>query len=475
MNNAPFTVSDIRSLFGQDAHVPDYFASVGVSTDSRTVQPGNIFVALRGERFDAHENMGDAILKGAVCMLFERRWLEEWEKRFSTEYPSFPHVVVENSLHALGVLAAYHRNRYRIPVVAVAGAAGKTSTKDLTAHVLAQRFRTLRTEANYNNQVGTPHTLLGITKFYQAAVIEIGTNEPGEIELLSAMTHPTHGIITNIGKEHLEKLIDLDGVEREETALFQQLEQQGGVALVNMDDERLAKYAGENRLNTTLISFSAQHSNADVYADIQFDSALHPVMDIRYKGQSCHAHLQTVGYASALNALCAAAIAYSVGLSSAEIQQGLESYLPPPAHGYARMLAEAIGGYTVLNDCYNANPESMYIALKTLAAFPTTGRRLALLGDMRELGDATQAEHRSLLEYASAQVDELWIVGNAMKEAYQTSTNLPNTVHCVQKSEAAEAVAVVLKPGDVLLVKASRGIALESVIQELREEVEKHA
>jgi len=229
-NTATFTQPDLVTMFGPAAaSLPTDLTITGISTDTRTLVPGNAFIALRGERFDGHDKIEEALQKGARLILTED---------ISRVPPRATALACGSTLHALGTFAWFHRRRFSIPVVAIAGAAGKTSTKDVVAHVLASTMSVLKTEANYNNQVGTPLTLLQLTHEHGAAVIEIGTNEPGEIEILCAMVQPTHGLITNIGKEHLEKLVDLDGVEKEETALFDYLRDHHGVALVNVDDDR---------------------------------------------------------------------------------------------------------------------------------------------------------------------------------------------------------------------------------------------
>lgn len=463
-NHAYFTAIDLKTIFNENAFVPDYLATVGVSTDTRTLEPGNIFVALQGERFDGHNNINDAIIKGAVCIVFEKRWLETWHSTLGIEYPSFPRIVVDNTLHALGKLAHYHRKRFLIPVVAIAGAAGKTSTKELTKHLLSQQFNTLYTAANYNNQVGTPLTLLQLHKKHQAAVIEIGTNEPGEIEILSEMTLPTHGVITNIGKEHLEKLINLDGVEKEETSLFRTLNKIDSTAIINLDDERLKKYVSTQHRCTT---FSLQQS-ADVSASVSFTNALHPVLTIQYANSKHTVTCNTIGYAAALNSICSAAVALSVGLTIETVCKGLESYTSPEVHGYARMVVEHINGLTVLNDCYNANPESMNIALQTLAAYPTKGKRVALLGDMRELGEASESEHLQLLEHAVTQTDIQIVVGEYFQQAANSLNSMSTIYTCSTHKEAADIVMKLVSPDDIILVKGSRGLALEKVLELLK-------
>ncbi|HYF03659.1 MAG TPA: UDP-N-acetylmuramoyl-tripeptide--D-alanyl-D-alanine ligase, partial [Patescibacteria group bacterium] len=339
-NSAQFTFQELQQIF-PDAEFKNFKGGetiTGISTDTRTLEQGNLFISLKGENFDGHSKINDAISRGAVAVLVQADIFKEFSAELSTNSPAYPHIIVENSLKALGSLGNFHRKRFNFPVVAIAGAAGKTSTKDITAHVLSQKFNVFKTQANYNNQIGVPLTILQLTSEHSAAVIEIGTNEPGEIGILSNILEPTHGLITNIGKEHLEKLIDLDGVEREETALFQNLNTRGCGSFVNFDDPRLKKYAA---LSLKSITFGIDR-NADVHAEITLNEFTQPEMAVTYKGRTIHAQLQTLGYFSGLNALCAAAIAFELGLADAEIIKGLESYAPDAHSVYGRMRLEKV-------------------------------------------------------------------------------------------------------------------------------------
>ncbi len=463
-NTAPFSRADLLHALGSAAdHLPPAIAGVGVSTDTRTIEPGNIFVALVGETFDGHDHVNEAFAKGAALAIVQSAHAAH------TAHPADAStdrtIVVEDTLHALGSLAWYHRRRFDIPVVAIGGASGKTSTKELTAHVLGGRYRTLRTQANYNNQVGTPLTLLCLTNEHEAAVIEIGTNEPGEIEILAAMVQPTHGVITTIGPEHLEKLIDLDGVEKEETALFDYLHDHGGVMLVNVDDDRLRTYDHGGRMAGRVITFGLDHP-ADLRPTVSFDDNLHPTIHLVKDALTFRAPMQTVGLASALNAAAAIAVGWSLSLTAEELKQGLESFHPPAAHGYARMVVEPTPVATVLNDTYNANPQSMLIALQTLARYPAT-RRLAVLGDMRELGSAAASEHDTLLAEAVTYADLVIVMGDECVAAAQRM-NHPHVLTCSTHRMCAELIGENSCDGCVVLVKGSRGMRMEQVIHELR-------
>ncbi|MBS1561997.1 MAG: UDP-N-acetylmuramoyl-tripeptide--D-alanyl-D-alanine ligase [Bacteroidetes bacterium] len=464
INSAPFTASDLREIAGDAAsHLPSDLSTVGVSTDSRTLVPGNVFVALQGERFDGHDHVQKAIDGGASLCVVSNAF-------FNASDPLLrEHLLPTSSpLQMLGSFAWYHRRRFHIPVVAIAGAAGKTSTKELTAHLLSQAMHVLKTQANYNNQVGTPLTLLQLTAEHECAVIEIGTNEPGEIEVLCAMVQPTHGLITNIGKEHLEKLIDLDGVEKEETALFDYLHDHDGLAFVNMDDERLHAYAvpGASRLALRRVITFALDTPADIHPQVAYDAELHPTMHMMHGEFTFRAPMHTHGIAGARNAVSAIAIAWSLHLTADEVRAGLTSYQPPVAHGYARMSVERIGSLIVLNDCYNANPESMHLALATLQRYPAD-RRFAVLGDMRELGATAFDEHMAVLTEAIEVSDLVVAIGDEFRRAVEAIDS--EHVFWVNTHEGcAEIVQENAGIDTVVLVKGSRGMTMERVIEHLR-------
>ena len=443
------------TLFGHAAEpLPSDFSIVGISTDTRTLVPGNAFVALRGERFDGHDKIDEAVRKGARLILAED---------LSRVPPSTAAIVCASTLLALGTFAWFHRRSFSLPVVAIAGAAGKTSTKDVVAHVLSSAMSVLKTEANYNNQVGTPLTLLQLTDGHQAAVIEIGTNEPGEIELLSAMVQPTHGLITNIGKEHLEKLIDLDGVEKEETALFDFLRDHHGVALVNVDDERLAKYVPTF---TRAITFGVE-SGGEIHPTIAFDDEVRPSLHIVHGSYTLRAQLRTHGLASAYNATCALAVAWALHVPAANVQHALSTYEPPTSHGYGRMRVQRLSGMTVLNDCYNANPESMVMALRTLQKFPA-GKSIAVLGDMRELGSAAEEEHMRILNDAHLYADVVIVMGDEFRRALER-LDLPHVIFVASNAACRDHIREVCADNSVVLIKGSRGMAMEQVIDLLSE------
>ncbi len=455
-NTTIFTREELYALFGKE-HCHQLPAQcTSVTTDTRFLRSGALFIALAGERFDGHDHILTALDKGvsAIILLREKAPL----------YSHIPHIAVEDTLFALGELARFHRHKFSIPVIAVAGAAGKTSTKELIAHCCASQAITLKTESNYNNRVGVPLTLLQLQAHHQAAVIEIGTNEPGEIERLAHIVSPTVGVITNIGKEHLEKLRDLDGVEQEETALFRFLDNSKGIPVINIDDERLARYA---MLDNSL-TFSTR-GDADVATTYTFDSELHPQLSVYFCGSIHQCRLNTIGLTAVLNATAAIAACLAAGMELDSVLKALAEYAPAETHGYARMVVQKIHGITFLNDCYNANPESMALALQTLHDYPTHGKKIAVLADMRELGDATDIEHQVLINNAITKAHHLIVIGEyCIKAALSIQSDTISIA--ASHEQCAQQLLALCKADDIVLIKGSRGMKMEKVIELFKKE-----
>lgn len=460
-NNVKFSSEEIFAIFGmgQCRNIKPGERFSGISIDSREISAGNIFVALRGERMDGHTKVHAAIENGAAMAVVSAEWLEE-----NDDALGLPLLVVKDTQTALAKFGRFHRDRFSIPVLAVGGSNGKTTTKEMISHLVSQKFRIVKTHENFNNQLGLPLMLFLIDETTEMAIIEIGTNEPGEIAILAQTLNPTHGILTNIGKEHLEKLIDLDGVEAEETSLFAHLIKHGGTRIVNLDDERLSKYT---QLGGSHITFGVAEG-ANVRAAIEFDSEIHPLLSFNVAGEEFKVEMRTQGYTTALNAIAAAAAAHSLGLGANEIKAGLESFRQDSSHGYGRMVVLPLGECTLINDCYNANPNSMNAAFFTLKEIYASGRRYAALGDMRELGASSLDEHVDVITKAIASSDEVFLTGEEMQRALGMIKSAKNVRHFGSKDEMAAHIANVLGRGDVLLVKGSRGMKMEELISAVR-------
>ncbi len=434
---------------------------VGISIDSRRTRPGELFVALRGEQFDGHAFLNDAAAKGAVAALVER--VPEEGKLHD-----FPVVVVEDTVHALGHLARRHRKKFTLPVLAIAGSNGKTTTKELVTSVLRKRYSVLGTKGNLNNQIGVPLTLFRLQRRHDIAVIEIGTNHPGEIEYLCGILEPTHGLVTNIGSEHLEFFGTLDGVAWEEGALFDNLAgQPGATAFVNADDARVVV---RSKRVAKKVAFGFRARRRDVRGS-----------NLRLNEQGCPAfrflggrlkspvpvELSMPGRHNAINALAAAAVGLAFRVPSGEIRSALETSRPVGR----RMEVIEAGGVTVLNDTYNANPDSMRAALETLARSVVPGKRIAVLADMRELGAAGVREHACIgEEITRLGIDYVLTYGDLARHIRDTA-RARFTAHYERKNVLAEYLVELVEPDDAVLVKGSRSMQMEDIVTFLVEQL----
>lgn len=461
-NKAEFDYIDLLQLFGADSlrNVDESVQIRGICVDSREIGGGEAFLALKGEKIDGHAKVAHAFERGASCAFVEKEKFESDD----TLPKDKPLVLVNDSEKALGKLGAFHRRRFNIPVFAVAGSNGKTTTKDMIAHVLSQKFNTVKTSENFNNQLGTPLTLLTIEKEREVAVVEIGTNSPGEIAMLSEMVAPTCGIITNIGEEHLEELVDLDGVEVEETFLFGYLYKNGGTAFVNMDDPRLAKYA---RVARSKVCYGTSEKAA-VRAAYNLDKELRPKIDFDCQGENFSVKMRARGIIFAKNAIAAAAAGLHFRIEPERIAAALESYEPDSGKSYGRAVVENLGDVVVLNDCYNANPPSMRLAFETLKSL-TAKRKIAVLGDMLELGGKSAESHLEILKIALEVADEVLLKGDEFAKALANVKNNMRARAFDSDEELEAALFGAIKAGDAALAKGSRGMKMERFVLALRE------
>ncbi|MFN7141562.1 MAG: UDP-N-acetylmuramoyl-tripeptide--D-alanyl-D-alanine ligase, partial [Limisphaerales bacterium] len=344
-----------------------------VCTDSRIVQPGDLFVALAGERFDAHDFLKDVAAKGATAIVAERT-------KILSDLSGPALILVERTRQALGEIASRYRGDFKIPFVAVGGSNGKTSTKDLIGSVLNHKFPSVASEASFNNDIGVPLTLLKIEQKHKAAVLEVGTNHPGELAPLLRIVRPRYSVVTSIGREHLEFFSDMDGVIKEEGTLAELLPVNGKL-FINAESEWIYPILKRCRVPVVKVGWS---DKCDFSArNIRMgETGLSFNVGAPRKEFAGEYNLQLLGRHQVLNALLAIAVGVELGLSRAEIQKGLFECKPAKM----RMQLWSVAGIRVLDDAYNANADSMLAALQTLAELPTDGRRIAVLGDMAELG-----------------------------------------------------------------------------------------
>jgi UDP-N-acetylmuramoyl-tripeptide--D-alanyl-D-alanine ligase len=453
-NKAHFSFEDLYIIFGKYAlhNVTNNTEVVGISIDTRTIKKGNAFFAIKGENSDGHQRVLEAFKKGASLAFVTNNWYQ----LNSESVKDFPVITVRNSYWGLGELANYHRNRFNCQVVAVAGSNGKTTTKELIACVLSKKNKVLKTYKNYNNQLGVPLMLFQLDETYDAAVIEIATNSFGEIAALSKTVEPNHAIITNINKEHLEQLIDLDGVEIEETNLFAYAKKQDIFAYLNLDDERLKKY--KSTLEKVLTyGFTKE---AYIRARVEYDENLYPSIKIKFKDESVEIKSNVIGYPGAINSLAAACVGFSMDITPQEIKNGIESYIPDDSAGYGRLSVINIDGIKIINDTYNANPGSVSEMIKLLNSFADNISKHIVLGDMLELGVQSLQEHKEIIEKAEIITKNIYTFGNDFKK-------INENYNFSDKESLTDSLKNNIKSGDVVLVKGSRGMKMEEVVSKL--------
>jgi UDP-N-acetylmuramoyl-tripeptide--D-alanyl-D-alanine ligase len=429
-----------------------------VCTDSRGLERGDLFVCLRGANFDGHRFAGEAVRRGAAAVLGEGEALAPLAL-------ACPRVLVADSRRALGLLAAAHRRRFAIPVVAVAGSNGKTTTKDLVATLLRQRFRTVASPASFNNDIGLPLTLLDLESGCQAAVVEVGSNHPGELAPLLAIAQPTHGILTRLGREHLEFFGDLDGVVREEGALAECLPA-SGVLILAGDGPGSREVRSRTRARVVQAGGHATDDWQLLEARVDLAGTRFTVRSPRPELDGGY-RMPLLGRHQAENALLALALGAELGLDRPELAAGLAAAVP----ARRRLELAQAAGVVVLDDSYNANPDSMLAALATLRALPSPGRKLAVLGDMGELGTHAAAAHEEIgAAAAQSGLDGLFAVGRwaGRLVAGARAGGLSGCESFATAAEAAVEVARRVRPGDLVLVKASRATGLEVVADGLR-------
>ena len=443
---------------GEQVNGSPAVAFIRVCTDSRQTQAGDVFFALTGGRFDGHDFLDEVARKGAVAVVVERN-------RKPAKLPGCAVILVDNTRMALGRLAAAYRKDFALPLVAVGGSNGKTTTKELIASVLSQKLATLWSEASFNNDIGVPLSLLRLEKTHQAAVLEVGTNHLGELAPLVRMIQPALGVLTNIGREHLEFFGSITGVAEEEGWLAELLPADGRL-FINGDDEWAARIAA--RASATVVRVGLSEGNNYRARSVRLSrQGMTFRVDAPVAELGGEYRINLLGRHQVVNALFALAVGAELGLGRSEIQLGLAECKPPKM----RMQPWEFNGVQMLDDAYNANVDSMLVALQTLREFPCKGRRVAVLGDMAELGAHSESAHAEIgRSAAELGVGQLFAVGKLAPVMAQAAraAGLNRVLEFADIETAAAAVKSFVKSGDVLLLKASRAAGLEQMADLLR-------
>ena len=437
-------------------NIPADTEAEGVVIDSRQVGMNYIFVAIKGERVDGHDFVREVFEKDALAMIAERE--------LDTDRP---YILVESSLEALKKLAAYYREGLDTKIVGITGSVGKTSTKEFISSVLGQKYKVLKTEGNFNNEIGVPLTLFKIRDFHEVAVIEMGISDFGEMHRLSYMVRPDICVMTNIGLCHLENLGSRDGILKAKSEIFD-FASRDAVAVLNMDDDKL--YSVKEVKNRKPVYYG-MNRNADVYAESVEANGIYgtkAVIFLKKEDKKIEVKIPLPGKHMVYNAMAAATVGEILGLGAEEIRQGIENI-------------QSVGGrlhiietekYTIIDDCYNANPVSVRSSLDVLNN--AEERKVAILGDMFELGADEKKLHYQLGEYfKEKQIDMAVLAGELSENTYQgirDSGAATQVYYYKTLEDLLEYLDIMVQEKDVILVKASHSMHFEKIVEKLRNE-----
>ncbi len=422
------------------------------STDSRTIQPGDLFFAVKGERLDGHDFVEQAFSKGAVAAVVRKDQLGKY-------LVNTPLLQVDDTLVALQTLAAAVRRLWGKPLIGVTGSTGKTTTKEAIAHVLSSRFRMLKSEGNFNNHFGLPLMLLRLEPEHNAAVIEMGMSHAGEIAALAKIAHPEIGVVTNVAPVHLEFFKSIGEIARAKYELVESLPA-GGIAVLNADDEYVSQFGRDFHGKVVLYGL---RSSADVRAENgKHHGAEGSTFDVVVGGCREQASLPLVGEHNIYNALAAIAVGLDRGLTLSEAAGALATLAPADKRGEVVKL----GNITIINDCYNSNPKALDAMVDALAAMPAK-RRIVVAGEMLELGAAGEEMHRSSGRHMAEKKIDILVGVRGLAQSMVGSARQAGmrAEFFATPQEAGEWLAHETREGDVVLLKASRGVKLEQALE----------
>jgi len=439
------------------------FKIKGVSIDSRKVEPKNLFVAIKGERFDGHYFVKDALDKGATCVILAEKKFSEKERHIFSSALEKRAVLVENTRTALQDIAKWYRDKFKLKVVGITGTNGKTTTKEMIAEILSKKYKVLRSEKSFNNQIGVPLTLLKLTPATEVLVLELGMNQPGEIGILTRMVKPDIGLITNIGPAHLEFMGSLENIARAKFELLENMDEKG-ITILNADDPYLFERAKkeEKKVYTFGLERKADFIAEKIMQNGNgfFSFSVNSSVPIK---------LKLLGKHNLYNALAAFSAGSILGVEKEEIKEALENYTPFEL----RMELVEIDGIKIINDAYNANPFSMEKALETLWGIKTEGRKITVLGDMLELGEKSFEFHKKIGEKVKEyNIDYLFTFGELSRAiaqgALEKGLDKKDVFSFQDKKRLMENLLEIIKPGDLILFKGSRKMGLEEIVNDLK-------
>ncbi|MBU4377084.1 MAG: UDP-N-acetylmuramoyl-tripeptide--D-alanyl-D-alanine ligase [Candidatus Omnitrophica bacterium] len=454
-----FTVNEIiKATGGRCLNHPAIKEVTGVSTDSRTVKSGAIFIAIPGERYDGHDFIAKALAEGASGVIIASKKINYAKKRFGFDFRSADNrifVAVDDTVTALGDLARLHRERFDIPVVAITGSNGKTTAKEMIYTALKTKWRPLKNSGTENNLIGVPHTLLKLQDTYDSLVVELGMSRIGEIKRLAEISRPNIGIITNIGPSHLQYLRDLSGVYAAKKELLDFLKR-GDIAILNGDDFILRSFG---RKTLKAVRFGIENNS-----DFRAESIKHEGRNWSFRVSGTTFLIKSASHHDIYNALAAISIGALFGIRLARISEALCGYVSLDK----RMVRSIIEGIEFIDDTYNSNPLSMSSAIATLSSYNSKGSKVLVSGDMLELGRKSAYYHGEMGRLvADSGIDKFISVGKLARNSFLAAkkSGMQNIWFCRTKKEAASVLKKIVKPDDVVLVKGSRGMRMEEVIK----------
>ena len=414
-----------------------------IERDSREIKENSLFLAIKGARVDGHDFIEKCYKAGAICALCEQ----------PPENPSKPYILVDDTLKAVKKIAKAYRELFDIPIVGISGSVGKTSTKEMIAAVLSQKYNIHKTQGNLNNELGVPLTLFGMDDSTEAAVVEMGISGFGEMQRISEMVQPTVEVITIIGECHLENLGDRDGVFKAKTEMFENL-REGGTVILNADDDKLAQVKEVKGKAPVFYGINNGEFRAE---NIKNNGVLGVDADLLYNGKRLSVNIPAIGTYMVANALAAAAVGVELGLTDDEIKAGISAY---KTVGSRANLIDT-GKIRIIDDCYNANPTSVKASIDTLMNF--RGRKIAILGDMKELGENELELHYEVGKYAK-NCDVVIAAGPLAEQLAKGADG----IYFKTKEELIIKLPELINDGDTVLVKASHSMAFEKITEELK-------
>jgi UDP-N-acetylmuramoyl-tripeptide--D-alanyl-D-alanine ligase len=454
MKKIILTLKDIFDLPGSVIYNPDSYKEVtSVSIDSRKIKRNSLFIAIKGDKFDGHNFVNAAVKKGAAAIMINKNYLKKIDEQDVTV------ITVPDTTLALGNVAKVWRSKLSAKVIGITGSSGKTTTKEILAKLLSEKFKVNKTTANNNNHIGVPLTILSTRALHQVLIAECGTNHFGEIAYTAEILQPDYALITNIGDSHLEYLKNRNGVLNEKSKLFEVTSKRKGKLFINTDDELIEKYSKKFK-NKIKYGFNI---NTDVSGKIlSYDSVGRANIEVKSNTKKVKLNIPLPGESGAKNFQASLAVGLEFGLTAKEIQKAAHKIKSEDK----RLCIKVFKSYTILDDTYNANPDSMRVALSVLSMYKNRRRKIAVLGDMFELGNQSRKLHEDLAEYIISQnIHEIFTIGKMMK---YLNAKLKNLSIIAEHFDSRELLKKHLKKinlhNSVILFKGSRGMKMEEFV-----------